>query len=170
MPIFMPRFTAVADRIVPALIDDVAGQGEIDFSFQFTERLAARLWGDFIGMTAEESERIAVAVRGMGPLFLQRRTPEQIRAMNAATGEYQHLIASAVERTLRYGTNAVLNEMAAGFDRIDVEGKPESLGRRSPPTCSTDSTPRLWRPPTRSIGCCWTRTPWRRYARTPICS
>src|SRR5215469_5150130 len=41
MPVFMPRFIAVADRIVLALIDDVAGQGEIDFSFQFTERLAA---------------------------------------------------------------------------------------------------------------------------------
>jgi len=128
MPIFMPQFTAVADRIVPALIDEVAGQGEIDFSFQFTERLAARLWGDFIGMTAEESERIVAAVRGMGPLFLQRRTPEQMRAMNAATGDYQHLIAAAVERTLRAGTNAVLNDMAAEFDRIDVEGKPESLG------------------------------------------
>jgi hypothetical protein len=128
MPIFMPQFIAVADRIVPALINDVAGQGEIDFSFQFTERLAARLWGDFIGMTAEESERIVAAVRGMGPLFLQRRAPEQIRAMNAATGDYQHIIASAVERALRAGTNAVLNDMAAEFDRIDVEGKPESLG------------------------------------------
>jgi len=128
MPKFMQPFADIANRIVPQLIDAVVGRGEIDFGLQFTEQLTARLWGDVFGMTAEESGRIVHTMRAMGPLFFLQRTPDEVRQTNAALGDYLDIISTAVHRTLAAGSNAMLNEMAAEFDAIDLDGKPENLG------------------------------------------
>ena len=128
MPKFMPHFVAIADRIVPELIDAVAGQGEIDFGFQFTDLLTARFWAEALGMTSGETDRIVRAVRALNPLFLLQRTRDEFVQTNAAIGAYVDIVSTAVHRSLRDGSNAMLAAMAPEFDAIDVPGKPESIG------------------------------------------
>jgi cytochrome P450 len=124
----MPDFEPVADRLVAELIEELAGQGEIDFSFQFTERLTARFWGVLLGMTAQEEEQIVELVREMTPFFFIERTDEETILINGATGCYLETVAGAVERSLQVGGNTLLESMAAEFDAIDLPGKPESIG------------------------------------------
>lgn len=128
MPKFMPRFAEIANRTVPDLIDEVAGRGEIDFGFQFTEKLTARFWGDVFGMTADEETRVVEIVRAMTPFFFMERTKDETLAANEAAGEYLELMSGAVDRTLASGDNTLVNSMAAEFDAIDLEGKPEGIG------------------------------------------
>ncbi|HYZ48976.1 MAG TPA: cytochrome P450, partial [Sphingomonas sp.] len=124
----MPDFAPIADRIIAELIDEVAGQSEIDFSFQFTERLTSRFWGVLLGMTPQEEELVVEAVREMTPFFFIERTDEETILINGATGRYLEIVAGAIERSLAAGGNALLESMAAEFDAIDLPGKPESLG------------------------------------------
>jgi cytochrome P450 len=128
VPQRLPPFSVIADRLVAALIDEVAGQGEIDFSFQFTERLTARFWGTLLGMTGEEEESVVALVRAMTPFFFAERTREETIAVNAATGDYLELVAGAVHRSLSKGGNELLSAMAAEFDAVEIPGKPESIG------------------------------------------
>lgn len=127
MPKFMPGFAEIADRIVAELIDEVAGSGEIDFAFQFTEQLTSRFWGELLGMTAQEQDAVVEVVRDMTPFFFIVRTDEETISVNEATGRYLDIVAGAVERTLGVGGNALLKPMATEFEAIDIAGKPESF-------------------------------------------
>jgi hypothetical protein len=55
------------------------------------------------------------------------RTAAETVEANAAIGAYLSLMATAIERTLAEGNNPLLATMAAEFDAITIEGKPESV-------------------------------------------
>lgn len=126
-PKAMPTFQPLVDRLLDALVEEVAGQGEIDFAFQFTEQLTARFWGALLGMNAAEQDEVVEHVRAMTPFFFIERTDPETIAVNAATGAYLDMVAAAVERTLAAGGNAMLEQMAADFAAIDHPARPESI-------------------------------------------
>lgn len=121
-------FRPVIERLLDQLIEEVAGAGEIDFAFQFTEQLTARFWAEVIGMTDEEAATVVDRMREMTPFFFIERSDAETITVNAAAGAYLDIVAGAAERSLAAGGNALLEQMAEDFAVIDHPGKPESVG------------------------------------------
>ncbi len=124
----MAKFAEIATPIVDDLLDQVIDKGEIDFGFDFTERLTARFWGTLYDMTPEEQDEIVSVVAAMTPLFFIERTPEETTIVNTATGRFLDLIANSVHRSLERGGNELLEAMKAEYDSIALEGKPVNIG------------------------------------------
>lgn len=126
-PKHIPRLAQIAKQVASELLDEVVGQGEIDFGWQYSERFTARFWAALFEMTEDEAERLTEAVRAIGPAFLFDRTPEQVAAVTTAMDRYLELIANAIHRALMRGGNPLLEEMAVAFNAVHGETKPARL-------------------------------------------
>ncbi|PTR07712.1 MULTISPECIES: cytochrome P450 [unclassified Novosphingobium] len=128
---FGMKQVAAFDDLVRGVVDkvlaEVAGAGEIDFGFDFTEQVTAGFWGALIGLTPSEQRQVVEQVRAMTSFFFLVRTAAETVEANAAIGAYLSLMATAIERTLAEGNNPLLATMAAEFDAVTIEGKPESV-------------------------------------------
>lgn len=120
-------FDDLVRGVVDKVLKDAAGAGEIDFGFDFTEKVTAGVWGALLGLTPSEERQAVEQIRAMTPFFFLVRTDEETVQANTAIGTYLSLMAAAIQRTLAEGKNALLATMAAEFDAIAIKGKPESL-------------------------------------------
>jgi cytochrome P450 len=113
---------------VEEVVDELSGAGEVDFATAFAEPLAGRFWERAYDMTCQERDSTMAALRAMAPLFFITRTPDEIAAIERATGEYQTVLATAVERSATNGSNELLRSMKADFDALEIESKPAGFG------------------------------------------
>jgi cytochrome P450 len=113
MPRFIEQVAPLAAHTVTGMINEVAGQGPIDFGAQFAELVTARFWGALFDLTGDEMGIIADRVHAMTPLLYITRTTEELSGANAATGRYLDVMATGVQRALVQGGNELLAAMAS---------------------------------------------------------
>lgn len=125
-PKAMPAFEPIAERAVAGLVERFAGAGEIDFSLEFAERLTAQFWGEVLGLTPQEQERIVQLVRAMLPWFMIVRSQADVVQLDTATAEYLEILTGALRRQRQAG-NSLLETMAQQFEAITEPNCPESF-------------------------------------------
>jgi cytochrome P450 len=127
-PVGISSLVQLAKRVAAELIDEVVGRREIDFYSHFSERFTARFWGAVFEMTDGEVEHLTETVRATAPVFSLEHTPARVAAFSGAMDRYLDTVAEAIHRALDRGGNELLTSMAAGFDAVEGDGKPERLG------------------------------------------
>jgi cytochrome P450 len=127
-PIQVNALAPIAQEIVTDLISIATGTGEIDFMAEFCERLTTRFWGRLLEMTDPEVEQVRASIHEMVPLLFFTRTPEEIDAVNRATGRYLELITVAAFRSLKRGGNVLLAAMADRYREVHPEFQSDLFG------------------------------------------
>src|SRR5258708_8422206 len=127
-PSHIPRLHQLAKQIAAHLIDEVIGEGVVDFCSRVSERFTARFWGAIVDMTEDEIERLSEVVRNIAPILLCGSSPEKMAAIAIAPDSYLELMAHAIHRALNSGGNEMLESMAATFNAICDASKPYQCG------------------------------------------
>lgn len=125
----MLRLLPLASEITGTLLAGIRGRSEIDFAADFARPYITRFWGDVLGLTREESAEVSELMRDMNRMFLMQRTPGDSEIIDQATDRYVEIVTRRVDHSLAGRDNQLIQEMAADLAGIDVEGKPESLGK-----------------------------------------
>lgn len=125
----MLRLLPLASEITESLLAGMPGRSEIDFAADFARPYITRFWGDVLGLTREDSAEVGELMRDMNRIFLLRRTPGDSGIIDHAADRYVEIVTRRVERSLAARDSQLIVEMAADLAGIDVEGKPESLGK-----------------------------------------
>ncbi|MEU5264681.1 cytochrome P450 [Amycolatopsis sp. NPDC021455] len=129
MPRGIQRFIPAAQHLAQELVDDATSRGKIDFVRDFAGPFVARFWAGQLGMSADQAAHVHELTDEMSLTFLLARTPEQTRRLYSAVSTYMDVVGTAVRRAWEAGDNELLTAMAADLAEIDVEGKPEDIGR-----------------------------------------
>jgi cytochrome P450 len=125
----MLRLLPLAAEITGTLLAAIRGRNEIDFGADFARPYITRFWGDVLGLTRDESAEVSELMRDMNPMFLMQRTPGDSEIIDQAADRYVEIVTRRVDHSLAARDNQLIEEMAADLAGIDVEGKPESLGK-----------------------------------------
>jgi cytochrome P450 len=131
-PHLMPKSVALLEPIAASIAEGIAAelseQEEFDFCEQFAAKLAARFFGEFLGMTAEETIAVARHIHGLAPMFLRDKNSAELLAADRASRNFTDLITFAVDRKLSSGQPSLLHGMAAELAAITLPSSPESDG------------------------------------------
>lgn len=131
-PHLMPRSVALLEPIAASIAEGIAAelseQEEFDFCEHFAAKLAARFFGEFLGMTAEEKIAVARHIHGLAPMFLRDKNSAELLAADRASRYFTDLITFAVDRKLSSGQPSLLHGMAAELAAITLPSSPESDG------------------------------------------
>ena len=122
------QLEGLARETISGLIDELPGEGVIDFIADFCEKLTARFFGTLLGMTDEEKVAIVESVRDMTPLFQLNATSEDLDLLDVGAGNWRTLMETATLRTLRSGKSEMLNTMAEALDKIKFEEDIDTIG------------------------------------------
>lgn len=129
---FMPgpvkQLQPVAAGLAHTLLTDAADRGQVDFGLAVAEQMAGRFWGELLGLTPEEVAGAIELVVAMSPIFQVITPADQMTLVDDAAEAYLDIIETAVRRVLSQGGTPLLNEMSLDLEKIDVPGKPSSLG------------------------------------------
>ena len=127
-----PRQTAqmedLARATVQRILEETEGAGEIDLVADVAHRLTARFWAAHLGMTDEEAAATEACVQSMTPLFFVERTLDEFRLVDEAFARYGELVERAALRSLGEGGHPMVEALAAGLSKIDLEDDPAGAG------------------------------------------
>jgi cytochrome P450 len=131
-PHLMPRSVALlepmAARVAEGIAAELAEQAEFDFCEQFAAKLAARFFGEFLGMTSEEIIAVARHIVDLAPLFLRDKNAAELLAADRAARNFTDLITFVVDRNLSKAEPSVFHDMAAELAAITLPSAPQSDG------------------------------------------
>jgi cytochrome P450 len=131
-PHLMPKSVALlepaAARIAEGIAAELSEQDEFDFCEHFAAKLAARFFGEFLGMTAEEKISVARHIHDLAPMFLRDKNAAELLAADRASRNFTDLITLAVDRKLSDGQPSLFHSMAAELAAIKLPSAPESDG------------------------------------------
>jgi cytochrome P450 len=128
MPLSVAAMEPLATRLAAELARELSGVGQFDFCSQYAGRLAARFFGELIGMTAAEEVRVAALMAELGPMFLLEKSVAELCVADQAARAYMELIEAVAARTCKAGTHALLNTMAGELATLQVAGDSERAG------------------------------------------
>jgi cytochrome P450 len=114
-----------ADEIIAELLAELTGS--VDFVRDFAEPLAARFWGRFVDMDADEQTAVVELVRTLGVFLWREPTPAEVFAFDTAAAGYAEALAHAAQRALGAGL-PVVTEMAAEVARLAPIDDPARAG------------------------------------------
>jgi cytochrome P450 len=131
-PHLMPKSVALleptAARIAAGIAAELFDQEHFDFCDHFAAKLAARFFGEFLGMTNEEKIAVARHIHALAPMFLRDKNVSELLAADRASRNFTDLIVSAVDRLLSSGQPSLFHGMAAELAAITLPSAPESDG------------------------------------------
>lgn len=131
-PHLMPKSVALLEPLAVQIAADIAtglgSESEFDFCDQFAAKLAARFFGEFLGMTAEEKIAVAKHIQDLAPMFLRDKDATELLAADRASRSFTDLIVTAVDRLLASDTPALFHGMAAELAAIRLPSAPETDG------------------------------------------
>lgn len=128
MPVSVAALEPVAVRVAAELARELSGPNGFDFCSKFAARLCARFFGELIGMTPAEEQRVMELMAELSPMFLLQKSVSELRAADAAAWDYMELIAEVADRTGKAGDNALLKTMAEELSALRVESDSERAG------------------------------------------
>lgn len=128
MPRTVAQLELTAARIAAELAAELCTADEFEFCEDFAAKLAARLFGTFLGMTPEEMVQVARHIHALGPMFLRDKNAEELMAADRASRAYIDLVMSVVNRALSSDTPSLFHEMAAELAAIELPSDPHSHG------------------------------------------
>lgn len=123
MPKAMPQFQAMGERIASAIVDAVAGKGEIDLVGDFATALAMKFWGEVFGMTPDELSGLSDAMHKLVPLTAGLdHTEAGFRRLNdEGFPEYWRYLVPAIRRARESGQHMFLDRMATQFSALPAD-------------------------------------------------
>ena len=131
-PHLMPKSVALLEPLATQTAECIAAelseQNEFDFCEQFAAKLAARFFGEFLGMTAQEKIDVAGYIRNLAPLFLRDKNTAELLAADGAARNFTALITLAVNRKLSSNKPSLFHGMATELAAITLPSAPESDG------------------------------------------
>ena len=131
-PHLMPRSVAhlepVAARIAAEVAGELSAADEFEFCETFAAPLAARFFGEFLGMTSAEIDQVAQHIYDLSPMFLRDKSAAELTAADRASRAYIDLIISVVERGLSSNRRSLFHEMATELAAIQLPSDPNSHG------------------------------------------
>jgi cytochrome P450 len=131
-PHLMPKSVALIEpaavRIAEGIAAELSEQSEFDFCEQFAAKLAARFFGEFLGMTADEKVSVASHIHDLAPMFLRDKDTVELLAADRASRRFIDLITFAVDRQLASASPSVFHAMNAELAAIRFTSAPESDG------------------------------------------
>jgi len=136
MPANTPRFAPLVERLLDEILADLAGRQAFDACAEFAQRLAARFWGELIGLSRGEQEEMQGLMEVVSTVFLADMLFDQYVELDQGVRRYMELVTSSVERAMsdRGGAQLdplgieLLEEMERDLAEIDVPGAPETVG------------------------------------------
>lgn len=128
MPQVVAKLAPQARAIVADLVAESAGRREVDFEFDFAERLTSRFWGSLLGMTDAEQDEVVEVVRAISPMFYFKKEYEELVSADQAAARYLEIVAGAVLRTRAAGGNPLVDAMAEELEALDIADDPDVGG------------------------------------------
>ncbi|HEY0802352.1 MAG TPA: cytochrome P450 [Steroidobacteraceae bacterium] len=131
-PHLMPKSVALlepaASRIAAGIAAELSAEDEFDFCEHFAAKLAARFFGEFLDMTAEEKVAVANHIHELAPMFLRDKSAAELLAADRASRAFLDLVELAVGRLLSSDPPSVFHGMAAELAAIKLPSDPETDG------------------------------------------
>jgi cytochrome P450 len=131
-PHLMPRSVALleplASRLAAGIAAELSAEGEFDFCEHFAAKLAARFFGEFLHMTAEEKIAVARHIHELAPMFLRDKSVAELLAADRASRAFMDLIELAVARLLSSDPPSLFHGMAAELAAINLPSDSETHG------------------------------------------
>jgi len=97
MPKSVALLEPIAARIAEGIAAELSEQDEFDFCEHFAAKLAARFFGEFLGMTAEEKIAVARHIHDLAPMFLRDKNAAELLAQ---TAHRETLLISSPSRSI----------------------------------------------------------------------
>ena len=131
-PHLMPKSVALLEPMAARIAEEIAAelseQDEFDLCEHFAAKLAARFFGEFLGMTAQEKIAVARHIHDLAPMFLRDKNTAELLAADRAARDFTDLITLTVDRMLSRAKPSLFHGMAAELAAITLPSSPQRDG------------------------------------------
>lgn len=114
MPDQMHPFAVATRTLATEMFVECAGKGEIEFCGDFAIPLMFRLWGDILGMTADEISQLRALMAGMAPVVMPgvKIDIDALDRLNSTVVPYMEFLGQVLARAKESKKAAFMVQMA----------------------------------------------------------
>jgi cytochrome P450 len=120
------RFSDAFTTSVRSRLDEIVGQGEIDFVTDFIRPAVVGFWGSALGMSPDEVNHVIGLSEGFMLSFLVAPDADQIVLANRASDAYMETLGAFVGRAMRSADYPLVGELARQHAALDGAMQTES--------------------------------------------